>query len=375
MARIKKEAKQTHYPPGTLVAVNLYDNGNFFEGEVKHYGSGERSTDEVFVQYLDDKESSGWIDLNVIQVVELPKDNVLTQEECVEKNITGDEKGYMGHRLAVLWRDDVRYSGTITKVLKDNKNFVFISYDDGDKCWFNLLPELQQPDVLDIRRKTAAKASKKMKKEEKSSSDKAVSLFEKKRKEFHEKYPIGSLISVDVYGDEHYHEAIVAKFHANPKRREIEANQQWIWVDFVADNSRSGIDLSQKKVIKMMEENIIRLDKLKSGDERGFLGKRIVVEWADGNKYCGKATRSARDNKYFVFVEYDDGDQCWCDLQRESEWHLEDEIPSDSCGEGEDAAGDSEIEIPDVPQSNGKSKRKGATKKRDKSTKKAKGDF
>lgn len=374
MAKIKKEKKQTHYPPGTLLAVNLYDNGNFFEGQVVPEGSGKRSKDEVFVQYVDEKGSSGWIDLNVIQVVELPKDNILTKEECDEKSITGDEKGYMGRRLSVLWRDDVTYTGTITKVLKDNKNFVFISYDDGDKCWYNLLPENQEPDVHESR-KTTGKASKKIKKEDKSSSDNAVSLFYKKQKEIHEKYPIGSFISVDVYGDGHYHEAVVAKLHDNPNRKQIEENQQWIWVDFVVDNSRSGIDLNVKKAIKMTEENTIRIDKLKPGDERGFLGKRIVVEWADGNKYCGKATRSARDNKFFVFLEYDDGDQCWCDLHREREWHLEDQVSSDSAGDGEDGMDDTDSESADVTRSKAKSKRKGATKQPDKSTKKAKPDF
>ncbi len=368
MARIKKETKQNHYPPGTLLAVNLYDNENYFEGELKHYGSGKRSKNEAFIQYRDDKNSSGWIDLNVIQVVELAKDNILTKDESEEKSVTDKEKGYIGRRLTVNWRDDVRYSGCITKVLKDNKNFVFIEYDDGDECWYNLLPNLQREDIVDENfkkydSKPTTKPSKKIKKEEKSSSDTAATLFEKTRKENQEKYPVGSLISIDIYGDEHYHEAYVKRFQSNPKKKEIEANEQWIYVEFVTDNSKSGIDLSQRTVIKMTEENTIRLDKLKPGDERGFLGKRLVVEWADGNKYCGKATRSARDNKHFVFVEYDDGDQCWCDLERESEWHLEDEDPDDESTIDSESAN---------MKSKAKSKRKGAAKTSDKSKKKAK---
>lgn len=370
MARIKKEPKQNHrYPPGTLIAVNLYDNHCYFEAEIKRYGSGNRNKDEAFVQYLDDKQTSGWIDLNVIPVVKVSEDNVLTNTEC--EGLPKKEIGYMGRRLTARWSDNISYSGTITKTSKDNKNFVYISWDEGDQCWYNLLAETQFPDAFDPRwsrenEKNNAKPTtskpKKVKKEEKISPDPVTSLFEKQRKENQEKYPVGSLISIDIYGDEHYHEAYVRKHQTNPKKQEIKKNEQWIWVEFVVDKSKNAIDLSKRTVIKMTEENTIRLDKLKRGDERGFLGKRLVVEWADGNKYSGKATRSARDNKHFVFVEYDDGDQCWCDLENESEWYVEGEGPNDD----EDAEGS-------IDGKNAtKSKRKGGTKTSNKSQKKAK---
>ena len=369
--------------------MDLYANGNYFEAEVKHFGTGERSKGEAFVQFLDDAATENWINLNVTHVVELAKDNVLTQEDCDKENIADDEKGHMGRRLTVSWLDDARHSGTITKIMKDNKNFVFISYDNEDKCWYNLLPECEEPGVVEeeksvskkknIRKRTSSSSSAKIKTEEKSSSSsslskKAASEYEMARKKLEKKYPVGSLISVDIYHDEHYHEAYVKKYLAVTSKKQQVKGEHWVSIQF-SDKSKTKqwIDLSCIKVVKMTEENTLRLDKLKPGDDRGFLGKRIVVVWPDGNKYRGLATRSAKDNKHFIFLEYDDGDECWCDLQRESEWSFDDEASSDDedndQNEEENNCDDGSS---DEPKSKTRAKRSGNAESPGQSSKKAK---
>jgi hypothetical protein len=394
MSKIKKETTVSHqqqrkYPSGTMLAVDLYANGNFFEAELKNYRTDKRDKDInwAFVQYVDDKETKGWIDLNIIRVVELSEENILTQEDFVGKNLTDDEKGFVGRRLTVLWLDDARYTGTITKTMKDDKSFVFITYDNGDKCWYNLSPECEEPSRFEETEsvskrknssKNSTKSSTKVKEEstnaqeESSTSKKSVidadfKKYELARKELEKKYPIGCTIFVDIYHDEHYHEAIVKKYLANTNKRQQAKGEQWIYIQFLDKvKTKQWIDLSCIKAINMSHEKTLRLDELKPGDDKGFLGKRIVVEWQDGNKYRGLATRSAKDNKHFVFLEYDDGDECWCDLQRESEWIFDDEDSDDN--DDDNSSGES-VEI---EKSRAKPKRKGNTEAPGQSTKKAK---
>jgi len=380
MAKVKRETNQKKYAPGTLLAVDLYENGNFFEAKLKHYRTNQKKDEEwALVQYLDDNETENWIDLNVKDVVELAEDNVLTQEES--ENLSEDEKGHLGRRLTVLWLNNDRYSGTITKTLKDKKDFVFISYDCGDKCWYNLLAEFQEPSEIEEKsstnKRSRKKKSKKVRGEDESSSTQKANDPESKkheaaRKELEKKYPIGSVISVDVYHDEHYHEAVVKKYLTNANKRQQAKGEQWVYIQFLDKaKTKQWIDLSCIKAIKMTEENTLRLNALKAGDKRGFLGKKIVVVWQDGNRYCGLATRCAKDNEHFVFLEYDDGDECWCDLEREIEWNFDGEeaLVSD---DGFDNKNTSDESV-DEGKPRARPKRRGnTTESSGKSTKKAK---
>ena len=351
LSRIKKEKKlstaqqqqqqQRMFPVGSMLAVDLYANGNFFEAVLNDYGTDEKDKDveQAEMHYLDDNNTKGWIDLNVIQAVELSQEKILTLNDSDDK-LTDDEKGFLGRRLTVQWSDGVRYSGMISKTMKNKKNFVFISYDDGDKCWYNLSPQKEKTPRKDAPRNTTDTNSKRsssatsksariknesLDEEEESSSNKKSQEIIKR--ELQKKYPIGSTIAVDVYHDEHYHDAVVKKYQSNPSKQSQARGEQWVYLHFMSNkgNSKQWIDLNCIKAIKVTPESTRRLDDVKPGEDKGFLGKRITLEWSDGNKYRGIATRSVKDNKYFVFLEYDDGDQCWCDLQRESEWSIEGE--------------------------------------------------
>jgi len=392
MTKIKKEKLgNQNFPCGTLLAVDLYSNGNYFEAILKNNKTDKKNKGENwgYMQYLDEKETKGWIDLNVVRVVELSKENILTQEDRNGKSVMDDEKGFLGRRLTVLWVDDARYTGTITKTMKDNKNFVFISYDNGDKCWYSLLPENEEPSKFEEsqgagnkkNRKSTAKSSARVKKEEeeastgkKSNIDADFQKHEMERKELEKKYPIGSTIAVDIYHDEHYHEAIVKKYLLNTTKKQQARGEQWVYIQFLDKaNTKQWIDLKCIKAIKRSPGKTLRFDELKPGDEKGFLGKRIVVVWPDGNKYRGLATRSAKEDKHFVFIEYDDGDECWCDLQRESEWNIDGEDSVDSDDDAENNAGNiSSDESSEEENSTAKSKRKGNNEDASQLTKKAK---
>mmetsp|Transcript_10669 Transcript_10669/g.25682 ORF Transcript_10669/g.25682 Transcript_10669/m.25682 type:complete len:402 (+) Transcript_10669:100-1305(+) len=388
--KIKKEKgslQQKKYTAGTMLAVDLYANGNFFEARLKNYRSDKRHKDAnwAYMEYLDDKETKGWIDLNVIQVVELVEENILSIDD---ENLTEDEKGFLGRRLTVAWVDDAKYSGTITKTMRDKKTFVYISYDNGDKCWYNLEPECEQePQVAEANQVAAnkrsgrkTKPSTKIKKEamnaqeesstgKKSIIDADFKKHDSARKQLEKKYPVGSTIAVDVYHDEHYHEAILKKYLMSANKRQMAKGEQWVYIQFLDKaKTKQWIDLSCIKVIKMTPEKTIRLDKITEDDEKGFLGKWLVVQWSDGNKYRGLATRSSKDNKYFVFLEYDDGDECWCDLQRETEWSIDGE-DSFKIDEDEDNSSSSESE---VGKTRAQPKRKGNTEASGQSNKKLK---
>lgn len=402
LPKIKKETNaslQLHrkFPAGTILAVDLYTNGNYFEAVLKDYRTdkGSKNSNFAYVHYLDDKETKGWVDLNTIKVVELTEENILTREDCVDKYLTDEKKGFLGRRLTVQWMDDARYTGTITKIMKNKKNFVFITYDNGDKCWYNLSPEAEHPSRCDETQsisnkktdvKTTSKSSTRIKKESTNATDELPTTkksnvdaeFKKHlmaRKELEKKYPIGCTISVDIYHDEHYHDAIVKKYLTNANKRQQAKGEHWVYIQFLDKaKTKQWIDLSCIKVIKMTPDKVLELKKVKPGDDKGFLGNRIMVVWPDGNKYHGLATRSAKDNKHFVFLEYDDGDECWCDLQRESEWSIDGEHPADSNDDDDidnDDNNSSDASV-EVEKSRAKPKRKGNAEVPGQSTKKAK---
>lgn len=365
-----------------MLAVDLYGHGNFFETVVQDT-TDLKIKGVVKVQYFDKDNTIGTVDLNETQTVELVKENVVTLEQgSADTNLSDDEKGFLGRRLTVQWEDNQRYSGTIIKTLRNQKNFVFISYDDGDEVWYNLSPDKEQAD--EDKNKSSAKIKNESSLVEeggsspsrKSNSAKKVSgsqldpKFEKARRDLAKKYPIGCTIAVDSYHDEHFHEAIVRKYIPNPTKAQQAKGEQWVYLHWLnKDKTKNWVDLNCINAIKIIPQEILRLDEVKPSEDKGFLGKRIVVQWKDQNKYCGLATKSSKDNKYFVFLEYDDGDQCWCDLQRESYWSIdgEDTFDDDDDIEGSSSSDES---IGKQPRSRTEPKRKASSETTSQSNKK-----
>ena len=167
---------------------------------------------------------------------------------------------------------------------------------------------------------------------------KAITPMNTKRagKSLEEKYPIGLAISVAYHHDDHFYDCIVTKHH-NHTKVQTERGEEWVYVQFANDRSKHCIDLNIVKSITPLSQDVLTLkewqNKKKTGnDYDGFIGQRIEVEWNDGNKYVGVATKMMKNNRYFVFMEYDDGDQCWCDLREEHDWNvigIDDELNDD----------------------------------------------
>lgn len=337
------------YTVGTRLAVDLYDHGNFFEATVKNTND-LKTKGVVKVQYFDKDETVGTIDLNQTPTVELVQGNILALDDCANEHLSNDQKGFLGRRLTVQWEDNQRYSGTIIKTLRNQKSFVFIRYDDGDSVWYNLSHEKERAVESSTNQKSSGKSAPKPPTKIKSESfDEATSRksnsakkasqpdsnFEEARRELAKKYPIGCRIAVDSYHDQHYHEATLRKYIPNPSKAQQAKGEQWVYLHWLdKEKPRNWVDLNCIKAVKIVPEEIFMLDDLQNGQDKGFLGKRIVVQWKDGNKYCGLATKCSKDNKHFVFLEYDDGDQCWCDLQSESYWSIDGEDTFDDYDDG-----------------------------------------
>jgi len=139
-----------------------------------------------------------------------------------------------------------------------------------------------------------------------------------------QKYPIGSPLSVAYHHDEHFYPCIVKKYHT-PTKLQVERGEEWIFAQF-ADKTKQWVDLHCIHYMKIPPEETWTLDDTgdddPNNDGSSLLGKRIDVVWNDGNEYCGIVTKIMKNNQHFVFLEYSDGDKCWCDLREEYEWSI-----------------------------------------------------
>jgi hypothetical protein len=317
---------------GSLLAVNLFGDDNYFEAVLKGYNKSANSKDKsvlwCHMHYLHDNKTLQ-NDLNLLKVIDLSKEKIINYNDDKKKvNDDDDETGFLGRRIIVQWPDGKRYTGLIIKYMQNKKNFAFIKYDDGEECWYNLSPSKEKgarneeifSNSSGSGNKNSNSSTKKVKKE--IAADTCAT---------ERKYPPGTHISVAIYLDEHYYDCVVKKYLKTSKAQ-IEKNQKWAYVDWCLSKTSSNkkgdcIDLNFIKAIKIKPERIITLDEIDGLEEDviGFLGRRMEVQWNDGNEYVGIVTKAMKNNKYFVFLEYDDGDKCWCDLRQESGWSIVDD--------------------------------------------------
>jgi hypothetical protein len=132
----------------------------------------------------------------------------------------------------------------------------------------------------------------------------------------------GSLLIFDRYSDGHFHEAIVQKY-LPPERQQREPDTCWVFVQDVEHDvperqwKKNWVDLNSFKSYIVERDNIVVIDADDHEDDNSFLGKRLSVKWSDGNYYKGTVTKTLSSNTDFVFIDYDDGDQCWSNLGEE----------------------------------------------------------
>ncbi|KAL3923917.1 MAG: hypothetical protein SGILL_001366 [Bacillariaceae sp.] len=160
----------------------------------------------------------------------------------------------------------------------------------------------------------------------------------------------GTLVIFDRYNDGHYHEAVVQKY-LPPERQEKEPDKCWVFVANVEQDvpekswKRNWVDLDQFKTFVVERDEILGIGDDDEDDDT-FLGKRFSVQWSDGNYYAGTVTKTLSTNTNYIFIDYDDGDQCWSDLAKEADAT---EIPQKqskkSGGKGRNAKGKESGEV------------------------------
>ncbi|KAG7360617.1 hypothetical protein IV203_035716 [Nitzschia inconspicua] len=146
---------------------------------------------------------------------------------------------------------------------------------------------------------------------------------------------VDTLLIFERFGDGHFHEAIFKKYQST-KRQRREPTKCWVFV-YIVDSKiserrwdRNWVDLNSFRSFTVDKEDIVVLDEHDdniNAAEGSSLGKRLRVKWKNGRYYDGVVTKTLVSNKDFVFIEYDDGDQCWSNLSEELDVS---ELPADS---------------------------------------------
>ncbi|KAG7357301.1 hypothetical protein IV203_001989 [Nitzschia inconspicua] len=143
-----------------------------------------------------------------------------------------------------------------------------------------------------------------------------------------------TLLIFERFGDGHFHEAIFKKYQS-PKRQRREPTKCWVFV-YIVDSKiserrwdRNWVDLNSFRSFTVDKEDIVVLGDHDDNNaaDGSSLGKRLRVKWKNGRYYDGVVTKTLVSNKDFVFIEYDDGDQCWSNLSEELDVS---ELPADS---------------------------------------------
>lgn len=133
------------------------------------------------------------------------------------------------------------------------------------------------------------------------------------------------------FSDGHFHEAIFKKY-LPPEKQSKEPHTCWVFahiIDYDLPESKwppSWVDLNSFRSFILDPDDVITAKKQMRG--ASSLGKRLRVKWKDGNYYDGVVTRTLSSDKNFVYIEYDDGDQCWSSLGEELDaFELSDDSP------------------------------------------------
>jgi len=136
----------------------------------------------------------------------------------------------------------------------------------------------------------------------------------------------GTILLLERFCDGHFYEAVAKKYLSDSRKTKVRASECWIFVHF-KDWTKNWIDLNAIRGFFLDQDQIIRLGQEEEhGDDDTFLGKRLAVQWKDGNNYSGTVTKTIATDTNFVYIEYDDGDQCWSDLADEEDVF---ELPSE----------------------------------------------
>ena len=123
---------------------------------------------------------------------------------------------------------------------------------------------------------------------EKNATDTLTSQLRKGKKgnnKSEDKYKIGTMLAIDLYGDGNHFEAELKAYSRSANLKDL--NCCWVKLKYTNGNTIRSNDLNLAKVIDLSQHDILEYvddattDALPT-EERGYLGRRIIVQWSDG---------------------------------------------------------------------------------------------
>ena len=123
---------------------------------------------------------------------------------------------------------------------------------------------------------------------EKNATDTLPSQLRKGKKgnnKSEDKYKIGTMLAIDLYGDDNHFEAELKAYSRSANLKDL--NCCWVKLKYTNGNTIRSNDLNLAKVIDLSQHDILEyVDDATTEalpmEERGYLGRRIIVQWSDG---------------------------------------------------------------------------------------------
>ena len=123
---------------------------------------------------------------------------------------------------------------------------------------------------------------------EKNATDTLPSQLRKGKKgnnKSEDKYKIGTMLAIDLYGDDNHFEAELKAYNRSANLKDL--NCCWVKLKYTNGNTIRSNDLNLAKVIDLSQHDILEyVDDATTEalpmEERGYLGRRIIVQWSDG---------------------------------------------------------------------------------------------
>ena len=282
----------------------------------------------------------------------------------------------IGVRVAILWTDDEQfYTGTVKRRRKGSKPF-FVEYDDGDDEWLDLsmhtfriiqrgrkqlkpyTPSAKKAvSVQDTTRRKKSPSKSRTHRSpspsgrkttptarRKRSSSPPASLSPSTRSHSPEKsnarsaaengpdvtlIRVGSRVSVWWPEDRRYYKGTVTRKQPDANWRPFfleydDGDEEWI--DFRHHKFRILSAEEEKQRADPSTSAKVKADGRNADVSRVWIGSRLSVWWPEEQEYFDCCVTRYRDHKRAFYLEYDDGDREWIDLE-ETEFFILDSSP------------------------------------------------
>jgi hypothetical protein len=325
---------------GLRVAVWWPEDQKYYNGTVTEKRSGEKP---FYLEYDDGEEE--WINF-LNHRFRLLRDGkrrnkilveVESEMDCSDMDVKAVEASRdvsavtVGSRVAVWWPADRRhYKGIVTKKRQGKAPF-YLEYDDGEKEWINF-----NDHSFYLQAETKIQRVERRKKRLEFMSELSNSPTGHKLSKNDLQVEVGSRVAVFWPDDRRYYKGTVT-------RQRNKKNPLYVEYD---DGEKEWIDFSEHRV-RLLDKSPVNAEDRELGEERPSkqrridssgsqtpstahrcglpdtskveIGTRLSVWWSGDNEFFdGTVTRrrTTAGSKKPFYVEYDDGDREWIDLEQ-----------------------------------------------------------